>query len=365
MERLTRLRHAMAQHNLDALAIVPGANLNYLAGLGFTTKLRLSMLLLPYEGTPALVLPTMEAARAAALAHMPLEFFTWDDDAGPAQALSSACHALGLAGKHLGIEHMVMRVFELRALETAAGVRVSDATQLIAGLRMAKDTVELAAMRMAVQIAEEALQQALAQIHRGMTERELAAAWEAGIRAAGCIPSFDIAAGAGPNGASPHHTNSERPLQPGDLVVLDGGAFYQGYASDITRTIAIGEPSAEARRVYELVAAANRAGREAAAQPGASGASIDHAARTVIDAAGYGPYFIHRTGHGLGLEIHEPPFIVGGSHERLPVGATFTVEPGIYLAGKFGVRIEDDLVITADGAETLTSFTRDLLVFGV
>jgi Xaa-Pro aminopeptidase len=321
------------------------------------------MALLPCEGEPALVLPTMEAARAAAAARAPFRQHPWDDADGPAAALQRAAADMGLAGRRIGIEHHVMRVFELRALEAAApGAAIVDASGLIAGLRMVKDGEELAAMRVAVQIIEDSLRAAIAQARVGMTERELAAIWEAGIREAGSVPSFDTTVASGPNGASPHHANSDRKLQPGDLVVLDGGAYYNGYASDITRTIAVGEPSPEARRIYDLVYVANAAGRAAAAAPGATGESIDRAARDVIEAGGYGPQFIHRTGHGLGMEVHEPPFIVGGSRDPLPIGATFTVEPGIYVAGLGGVRIEDDMAITAGGAECLTAFPRELIV---
>jgi Xaa-Pro aminopeptidase len=145
------------------------------------------------------------------------------------------------------------------------------------------------------------------------------------------------------------------------MIILDGGCWYEGYASDITRTVALGEPTAEARRIYDLVLAANAAGR-AAARPGASGDTVDQAARKVIADGGYGAQFLHRTGHGLGLEIHEPPYMVGGNAEPLAAGMTFTVEPGVYVAGVGGVRIEDDMVITDDGAESLTSFERDLII---
>jgi Xaa-Pro aminopeptidase len=165
----------------------------------------------------------------------------------------------------------------------------------------------------------------------------------------------------GPNGSLPHHENGSRAIAAGDLIVLDGGALCQGYASDITRTVAVGTPSAEAREVYELVKRANAAGR-AYGHVGATGHAIDAAARAVIEAGGYGPQFLHRTGHGLGLEIHEPPFIAVGERDPLPIGVTFTVEPGIYLNGKFGVRIEDMVTLTANGAETLTTLDRDLIV---
>jgi Xaa-Pro aminopeptidase len=362
-DRLTRLRELMRAHGLDAVAIVPGANLFYLAGLDFHTKLRLTTALIPLEGEPALVLPQMEAERAAAQARAPLRHYVWGDADGPSAAIAQAAADLGLARRSIAVEHTVMRVFELRALETAApGCTISDATPLLAKLRMAKDAAELVAMGAAVRVIEAALREALAQARVGMTERELAEIWDRGIRAAGSTPSFPATVAAGPNGASPHHTNSDRPLQPGDLVVLDGGAYVDGYASDITRTVAVGEISDEARRVYELVLRANEAGRAAANVPSTTGEAIDKAARDVIEAGGYGAQFIHRTGHGLGIDIHEPPFIVAGSRDPLPRGATFTVEPGVYLAGRFGVRIEDDMVITESGAECLTTFPRELLV---
>jgi Xaa-Pro dipeptidase len=310
-----------------------------------------------------MVLPALEAPRAQAQARFPIRFYTWDDAEGPYAALRRCADELGLDGKRVGVEYTAMRVLELRGIEQAAPeVVVGDATPVIARLRMAKDAAEIAAMRQAVRIIEESLRAAVAQIRSGMTERELAAIWDTEMNRAGGSPSFGTIVASGPNAANPHHSNGDRALQPGDLIIMDGGAWHAGYASDITRTIALGEPSPEARRIYELVQAANAAGRAAAARPGATGESIDAAARQVIEQGGYGQYFIHRTGHGLGLEVHEPPYIVAGSREPLPAGATFTVEPGIYVAGVGGVRIEDDMVITADGAESLTSFERDLIV---
>lgn len=364
-ERLARVQAALRQYGFDVLAVAPGSNLRYLTGLDLHTKIRLTLALLPATGRPALVLPAMEQARVAAVTGDTFSYYPWHDGDGPDAALARAAADTGLAGCAIGVEHTVMRVFELRALEAAApGARFGDAIPLFTKMRTVKDAAELAAMREAVRIVEAALRQALTQVRAGMSEREVAAIWEGEMRAAGCLPSFDTTVASGPHGASPHHANGDRPLQDGDLVVFDGGVIYQGYVSDITRTFAVGHPSEEARRVYDLVLQANAAGRAATALPGATGASIDAAARQVIEAGGYGPYFIHRTGHGIGLDIHEPPFIVAGNDEPLPVGATFTVEPGIYLPGVCGVRIEDDLVITPAGAESMTTFPRELLEIG-
>lgn len=360
--RLPRIQAAMRRYGFDALAVVPGGNLRYLVGLTLHAGLRLTMALAPADGQPALVVPGLEHARVAEIVGAAFASYPWSDDEGPGNALARAVDDIGLGrGSVVGIEHTVMRVFELRALEQALpGARFVDATPLLSELRMVKDATELEAMRGAVQVIEATLRQTVIQARSGMRERDIADLWERAIRAAGCQPAFETTVASGPNSANPHHTSGDRELQDGDMVVFDGGAVYQGYVSDMTRTFVVGHPSDEMRRVYDLVLAANVAGREAAAQPGATGESIDAAARQVIERGGYGPFFIHRTGHGIGLDVHEPPFIVAGSRAPLPVGATFTVEPGIYLRGIGGVRIEDDVVITVDGAISLTTFPRDL-----
>lgn len=360
--RLPHIQEALRRHGLDALAVVPGSNLRYLAGLTLHAGLRLTMALTPGEGQPALVVPGLEHARVAATAGAAFRYYPWSDDEGPGNALARAVRDTGLGrGSVVGVEHTIMRVFELRALEQALpGAQFVDATPLLAELRMVKDAAELDAIRIAVQVIEATLRQTVTQVRAGMRERDVADLWERAIRAAGCLPAFETTVASGPNSANPHHTSGDRELQDGDMVVFDGGTVYRGYASDITRTFAVGHTSDEMRRVYDLVLAANAAGREAAAQPGATGESIDAAARQVIERGGYGSFFIHRTGHGIGLDVHEPPFIVAGSRAPLPIGATFTVEPGIYLRGIGGVRIEDDVVITVDGAESLTTFPREI-----
>lgn len=363
--RLSTLRDAMREHKLDALLLVPGANMRYLTGIGFLTKLRLMAALIPLEGQPTLVVPALEQARAQKELRIPADMKLWDDGHGPQVALQQAVNSLGLQGKRIGIEDAVMRVFELRALEnTGAAANVVDISSMLAEMRMVKDAEELRAMRRAVTVIEETLLMTIRHMHVGMTEQQVAHIWQESIRAHRCQPSFDLAVGAGPNGANPHHVNSERTLHPGDLVVMDGGVYVDGYASDITRTVAVGEPGAEARHIYELVQQANAAGR-AACRPGATGEEIDRAARQVIEDGGYGSNFIHRTGHGLGMDVHEAPFIVTGSRDPLRPGTTFTIEPGIYIPGHFGVRIEDDMLITENGAESLTTFERNMFVISL
>ncbi|NJN17559.1 MAG: aminopeptidase P family protein [Oscillochloris sp.] len=365
--RYNRFVAALAKARLAGVALMPDANLAYLSGLHFHHGKRLTLAIIPADGsTPCMVIPALEHTQAAATSTLAMRYFPWADATGPAEALAAAVAAAfgpELRDLPLAVEHTSMRVMELRAMEAAwPGIRTTNADPLIAELRMVKDEAELARIEAAVRIVETALERTIAQIQVGMSERQLSKILSEEIMAAGAeAESFDNLIGSGPNGANPHHNNGDRTFRPGDLIVIDCGARYQGYISDITRTVALGEPVPEARRVYDLVLAANEAGK-GVCRPEITGAEVDAAARGVIEASGYGEYFIHRTGHGFGMETHELPNMMAGSDEPLAPGTTFTVEPGIYLPGKFGVRIEDDIVITADGARSLTTFRRDLIV---
>lgn len=370
MSRLDRLYTALQEYGFAALLLMPDANLRYLTGLSFHKGKRLTLAVFPTDGgMPRLVVPALDYEAAKAKASIPMQFYGWSDAAGPMAALRRCLHdTFGTTAptQPVAVEYTALRLMELRAVEAVLpAIQTADAGPLFAALRMVKDADELAAMERAAQVIDTSLEQLIPQIRVGMSERQVAALWsEAIIAAGGEGESFNLMVGSGPNSANPHHETSNRSLQLGDLVILDGGALIGGYASDITRTIALGQPSDAARQIYALVQAANAAGK-AVVRPGVSGEMIDHAARQVIAAAGYGDYFVHRTGHGLGLEVHELPNIVAGSSEPLAIGTTFTIEPGIYLPGVGGVRIEDDMVVTADGGRSLTNFPRDLIMEGL
>jgi len=220
-------------------------------------------------------------------------------------------------------------------------------------------------MRKAVTIAQEALLATLPLINSGVTEKQVASELTIQLLRCGSDPHlpFSPIVASGPNSANPHATPTDRILSVGDLVVIDWGAFYQGYCSDLTRTFAIQVLHSRQAEVGEIVLAANQAGRSACA-PGISTEQVDQSARNVIDQAGFGKFFIHRTGHGIGLEPHEEPYIRGGNDMILESGMTFTIEPGVYLAGEFGVRIEDNVHITSDGAESLSDLARQIKILG-
>jgi Xaa-Pro aminopeptidase len=364
--RIQQLVESAARQGVDCVAVMPGANMTYLTGLSFHLMERPTVAFFPARGRPAFVVPSFEASKLAcgpiAIDWQP---FPWTDEEGPERAFAAASQALALSGKTLAVEELVMRVRELRLIEsTAPGVRQVDAGPLLAGLRMCKDETELAHMRQAVSITESALEAVLARIQVGMTERQITGELQVEVMRQGAEGlSFDPIVLSGPNSAVPHGALGDRALRRGDLLLFDFGVKVGGYASDITRTFAIGDLDAELRQMYVAVQRANAAGRQAA-RPGVEIQEVDRAARKVIADAGYGPYFTHRTGHGLGLEGHEPPFACEGDATTLQPGMVFTVEPGIYVPGRGGVRIEDDVVITPDGSESLTTFDRELRIVG-
>ena len=366
-ERVVRLRAEAGRAGLDAVAVVPGPNMRYLTGLSFHLSERPTVALFPAAGEVALIVPALEAGKAGG-APFPARIFPYDDASGPFDAFAAAFEATGLAGRRIGVEARRIRFLELALFERAGGApEAVDADPVFAALRMRKDDREVAHMRVAVSIAERALEATLPMVRPGATERHVAARLTIALLEAGSDPElpFSPIVAAGASGANPHAFPTSRILESGDLVTIDWGAAYAGYLSDITRTFALaGAPVApELERAYDAVLRANEAGR-AAARPGATGEAVDRAARSVIEAAGLGAYFLHRTGHGLGLEGHEEPDMKAGDRTVLEPGMTFTVEPGVYLPGVGGVRIEDDVLVTPSGAETLTTLDRALRVLG-
>jgi len=361
-KRLQGLRQQQAAHGLDCVALVPGANLRYLTGLNLHLTERPLVFFFPREGRLASLLPTLEVPRIEAHLAFDVELFAYSDKEGHQPAFERACRALNLAGKRLGVEFLNMRVLELRHLEQyAPGCQMLDAGGVLSELRMIKDAEEIEHIRQAIHITEQALQKVADAIQPGRADLEIAAELKiAFLRAGAQGMSFEPIVVVGPESASPHARPSGRLIEPGDLIVIDCGVTCQGYVADITRTFAVGPIAPRLKRVYEIVKEANAAGR-AAVRPGVPAQDVDRVARQVIVQAGYGEYFVHRTGHGLGLEVHEPPYIVEGNEELLRPGMTFTIEPGIYLPDQGGVRIEDDVLVTTQGAETLTTFPRDQL----
>jgi len=355
-ERLSQVVAAAEARGLDAIALVPGPNMAYLTGLSFFLSERPIVALLAVGEPPCIVLPELEAGKARELG---FRAFTYTDEEGYAMAFHEASAAVELAGARLGVEALRMRVLEERTLTRyAPQVEMVPVDDVISELRMIKDERELGAMRRATRVAEEAFLSWIPTLRAGMSEREAASRLIAALLNNGADGlAFDPIIATGVRSALPHAVPGDDRLQPGDWVVVDWGARVDGYVSDLTRVLVVGHPSGPLCDIHPVVVDANAAGR-AAVVPGAVAQDVDAAARRVVDAAGYGPRFFHRTGHGLGLEEHEPPYIVAGNTLTLKPGMAFTVEPGIYLEGIGGVRIEDDVAVTDDGMITLSTLPR-------
>lgn len=363
-QRVESLQQLMSENRVDCVALMPGANLLYFTGINTHLSERPTTVFVPSTGSLAAVLPHLEAP--AARDHLPgdARLFTYRDEEGHEAAFHQLAAALELPGKPIGIEYLAMRVLEMRRIEQAApGCSLLAVEPWLPALRMHKDETEIEHMRRAVSIAERAMHTLLdaGAVRAGRSELEVAADLKIALLREGSQgDAFSPIVVAGPNSASPHASPSDRPMADGEFVVIDWGAVYRGYRSDITRTFALGTPTPEMERIYEAVLAANQAG-ELAARPNTTAQEVDRAARQSIILAGYGEHFIHRTGHGLGLETHEPPYIVEGNQELLKPGMTFTIEPGIYVPGVGGVRIEDDMVVGETAAESLTTIDRKLV----
>jgi Xaa-Pro dipeptidase len=364
--RRARLQSNLRERGIAALALLPGPSFFYLTGVSFHLFERPIIGLFPADGRPALILPELERAKAETI-EPPLVLFSYgeDPDEQPA-ALAEALRSTGMTESVIGVEPLRMRFSEQQLLRAAAPkLQLTSADEITVLLRSLKDPAEVDLMRRAVEIAESALAATLPLVEIGMAEHELAAELVVQLLRHGSDPElpFQPIVASGPNSALPHATAGQRKLAAGDALLIDWGASHKGYLSDLTRTFAVAEATPELAEMHKVVLAANRAGR-AAVVPDQTCGAVDSAARTEIESAGYGPLFIHRTGHGLGLEEHEAPYIRGGNHRVLRPGMTFTVEPGVYQPGFGGVRIEDDVVVTESGGESLSGSERELRVVG-
>lgn len=363
-DRLSRLRAIMERSAVDVVSLIPGPNLRYLTNSAHYIGERPIVMFVPLEGMPVAVIPRLEIAL---FRKHPMEsdLHVYTDAEGPDAAFGTALAALDVSGKTIGVEGGRLRFFEAELIgRLAPHARLVDADLPLVGLRIVKDAGEVAAIRRAAGISEKALRMTLDRVRVGMSEREISAMLDTCLLEMGAWGiAFPTIVRGGSNSALPHSQGGDYRLRAGDPLLFDFGGTFNGYCADITRTVFVGEPSEDHRAFYEAVLAANASGR-AAIRPGVTAESVDRAARAPLVSAGHEVLIRHRTGHGLGLEVHEWPYIVEGNKSLLEPGMVFTVEPGVYRIGEIGVRIEDDMLVTEEGAESLTTFARDLVVIG-
>ena len=364
LDRMNRLQELIEKHEFDIVALNPGPTLYYLTGLSFHLMERPVVLFVQQNGPSSIVLPELEEVRLAD-SDLDTQIFSYDENpSSQGEAFRKASKSLGSGALHVAVEPLRLRYFELEIMQrVVAEWVICSGEHALAELRLVKGSEEVELMETATTIAETAVQETLPHVHVGMTEREIASLLTINLLKTGSEPElpFNPIVASGPNSALPHAIPTDRKLEQGDLLLIDWGARYGGYISDLTRTYALGKVEDELGEIHSVVLHANDVGRGAIA-PGIPCSKVDHAARSVIDAAGYGDYFIHRTGHGIGLETHEPPYIREDNERTLTKGMTFTVEPGIYLPQTGGVRIEDDMLVTEDSGRSLSTLPRELEV---
>ncbi|MFC4549747.1 MULTISPECIES: M24 family metallopeptidase [Halorussus] len=376
-ERTRRCQRRLAEAGADAAVLFPSTNLFYLSGFREEPAERHLFLLVPSaergsaddasedtpraaDGDPAFLAPEMYADQIRDESWV-MDLRLWADGEDPTELLADLADEMGLREGHLLVDDTMWALFTQDLRETLPDATFGLASEVLDDLRIRKDDAEIAALRRAGALADEVSVEirALGEEAVGMTESELAAEIERLLgERGGDDVAFGTIAGSGPNGAKPHHRHGDREIERGDPVVLDFGAYVDGYPGDQTRTVVFaGDPPAEYPEVHEVVAEAQQAAVDAV-EPGVAAEAVDRAARDVIEAAGYGEEFVHRTGHGVGLDVHEDPYIVDGNDLKLEPGMVFSVEPGVYLPGEFGVRIEDLVVVTNDGCERLNDSPR-------
>jgi len=357
--RMRRAARAAEDAGLAGLLVAPGPDLVWLTGYAPTAVTeRLTLLVLAAGQDPVLVVPALEAPDVAHAAGAPaLTLRDWTDGKDPYAATAPLLDAVG----RFGVSDNAWALHLLALLKALPGTSYVSLTEGLPMLRAVKDAAELVRLAAAGAAADATYEEIRKVPFGGRRERDVAGDLADLLRRFGHSEvDFTIVA-SGPNGANPHHEAGDRVIERGDMVVLDFGGLLHGYGSDTSRTVHVGEPDAEQRRVHDIVREAQEAGFRAV-RPGAACQDVDRAARAVITESGYGEYFIHRTGHGIGVTTHEPPYMIEGEERPLVPGMCFSVEPGIYLPGRFGVRIEDIVTVTEDGGRRLNNTTRELVI---
>ena len=357
--RQERARHLMQQHQLDALLMMAGTSLRYFSGIDWWESERFMAMVLPAKGEAFYISPAFEEGRVReqitnGLGNQSIDVRVWQEDQDPYKVIAQALKDRSLGSGTIGIEETLRYVFSEGVAKAAVQAKLTSATAVTAGCRMIKSDSEVALMRLAAHATLTAYEAAYRSIKDGMTKPEFEELVAQAHSRLGFAGNGDALVGE--FAAFPHGSVTPQVIREGSLILVDGGCLVEGYNSDITRTFVFGKPSAKMNQVFDIVHNAQSAALKAA-RPGVECQSIDAAARKVITEAGYGPdykYFTHRLGHGMGLDGHEWPYLVRGNPRKMEPNMTFSDEPGIYIRGEFGIRLEDDMHITEGGAELFT-----------
>ena len=365
LARIARAQQLMQQNNIDAVTLIGGTSLVYFSGIRWWNSERLFVMILPHKGEPFFVSPAFEEDRAreqitAGLGPDRRQVLTWQEDDSPYERVAFGLKERGFATGRIGIEERVHFVFVDGIAKALPAATMASATPVTAGCRMIKSAHEIALMRLASAVTLQAYEWSWRQLHDGMTQREFGALISSAYQQLGFPGEASVMVG--PSSALPHGSALPQIVREGQIILIDDGCTVEGYQSDISRSFVLGKPRDKMRRVFDMVHQAQSAALKSA-RPGVAAGDVDAAARNVITAAGFGPdykFFTHRVGHGIGMDGHEWPYLVRGNTLPLAPQMVFSDEPGIYIPGEFGIRLEDDMHITEDGAELFTPQSASL-----
>lgn len=355
-----KLRDLMAKNNIDAIIIGPSDDLNYLTGFNVHICERLQAFFFLADGNYFHISPKMYLEEAEKNLGNAADFFVWEDSDNVLDVVEKAYQKYHLSGKTIAINSAI-RGIDLIDINNRLPGKYVNGHEILELLRIRKDKEEVEKMQRAARLADEAVEEAIKYIVPGITEKDIKEKIMEFFDQKGVCLSFTPIVASGPNSSMPHYCDDSRIIQKKDIIIMDLGCQYEGYCSDITRTVFVGGVTEEEEKIYHTVLAANKAG-ETKVGIGVSAEEVDIAAREVITKAGYGKYFLTRTGHGIGVSVHEAPYIRTGNKQILEEGMAFSVEPGIYIKDKFGVRIEDIVVVAEYGANILNKCSKEITI---
>jgi len=360
-KRFMKTKNLMNQRNIGSIFLTPSADMYYLTGVWTSPVERLFLCIIPIDEEPMFVVPKLYEEQVKKTSWIE-NVRTFSDDSKITTQLRNIIRELKIKKQKIAItDSLLLKHFKIFQ-QSISNVEFIYTSEFLSQMRMCKSENEIKFMQTASKFAEKALDFIISECRKGKKEFELAALAEFEMRKRGSEgPSFETIIASGSNSSFPHHLTGRRAIQNGDCIIFDLGAKFDYYCSDITRTVCIGKVSSKIKKIYDLV---SRAYQEAISHvhPGISAGSIDKVARKIIDEAGYGEYFIHRTGHGIGIDIHEAPYIHEKNSTKLEAGMTFSIEPGIYIPNRFGVRLEDVVVVTDSGCKPFTKFPTEMIV---
>lgn len=360
-KRIDKITGLMNDERIDLLILGPSPDLQYLTGLHPVMDERFKALFILSDKRCFYIIPELYYEETREVLGEDVDIFKWSDTDGFLKAIEKANKKYNLDGRTIGVNDGV-RAVDMIDMQAAVDARFSNGCSIMENVRVIKTNEERDNLRQAARIADAAAGEIIKHIRPGITEKDIKKKLEELLlEKGGQGLSFDPIIASGPNSSKPHYFDDSRIIEQNDLIVMDFGCKYNGYVSDMSRTVFVGEPTEEQKKIYSIVVEANTKGEEAVRQ-GVTAEEVDKAARKVIKDAGYGEYFINRTGHGIGTAVHEAPYIKEGNKLVLENGMSFSVEPGIYLPGRFGMRVENIVLIEDGKAEILNKFTKDMIV---